>query len=40
MRAIERATVDPALHAPDLGGKATTRQVTEAVAAVIAGDNV
>ena len=40
MRAIERVTADPALHTPDLGGKATTRQVTEAVVAPIAGDNV
>ena len=39
MRAIERVTADPALHTPDLGGKATTRQVTEAVVAAIAGDN-
>src|ERR671917_520569 len=31
MRAVERVTADPALHTPDLGGKATTRQVTEAV---------
>ena len=39
MRAIERVTADAALHTPDLGGKATTRQVTEAVVAAIAGDN-
>jgi tartrate dehydrogenase/decarboxylase/D-malate dehydrogenase len=39
MRAIERVTADPALHTPDLGGKATTRQVMEAVVAAIAGDN-
>ena len=31
MRAIERVTADPSLHTPDLGGKATTKQVTEAV---------
>ncbi|HVC50586.1 MAG TPA: tartrate dehydrogenase [Stellaceae bacterium] len=31
MRAIERVTADPALHTPDLGGRATTKQVTEAV---------
>jgi len=30
---------DPALHTLDLGGKATTRQVTEAVVAAIKGDN-
>src|ERR1700720_2615767 len=31
MRAIEKVTADPSLHTPDLGGKATTKQVTEAV---------
>jgi tartrate dehydrogenase/decarboxylase / D-malate dehydrogenase len=31
MRAVERVTADPALHTPDLGGKATTQQVTGAV---------
>jgi tartrate dehydrogenase/decarboxylase/D-malate dehydrogenase len=31
MRAVERVTADPALHTPDLGGKATTQQVTDAV---------
>jgi tartrate dehydrogenase/decarboxylase/D-malate dehydrogenase len=31
MRAVERVTADPALHTPDLGGRATTRQVTDAV---------
>jgi tartrate dehydrogenase/decarboxylase/D-malate dehydrogenase len=35
MRAVERVTADPALHTPDLGGKATTRQVTEAVCAAL-----
>jgi tartrate dehydrogenase/decarboxylase / D-malate dehydrogenase len=39
MRAIERVTADPACHTPDLGGRATTEQVTEAVAAAIRGDN-
>ena len=39
MRAIERVTADPALHTPDLGGRATTRMVTDAVLAAIAGDN-
>ena len=39
MRAIERVTADPALHTPDLGGKATTRQVTDAVIAALQGDN-
>ena len=40
MRAIEKVTADPALHTPDLGGGATTRQVTDAVVRAIAGDNV
>jgi len=31
MAAVERVTADAALHTPDLGGKATTAQVTEAV---------
>ncbi|HEU0218528.1 MAG TPA: isocitrate/isopropylmalate family dehydrogenase [Stellaceae bacterium] len=31
MRAVEWVTADPALHTPDLGGKATTVQVTAAV---------
>ncbi|WP_102959455.1 tartrate dehydrogenase [Mangrovicella endophytica] len=39
MRAVERVTADPALHTPDLGGKATTRLVTDAVVAAILGDN-
>ena len=39
MRAIERVTADPSLHTPDLGGQATTRQVTDAVIAAIQGDN-
>jgi len=39
MRAIERVTADPALHTPDLGGRATTRAVTDAVIAAIQGDN-
>src|SRR5271168_423924 len=38
-RAIERATADPTLHTPDLGGTATTRQVTDAAIAAIRGDN-
>jgi len=33
MRAIEHVTADPALHTRDLGGSATTAQVTEAVCA-------
>lgn len=39
MRAVERVTADPELHTPDLGGNATTRQVTDAVIAAIRGDN-
>jgi tartrate dehydrogenase/decarboxylase/D-malate dehydrogenase len=31
MRAIELVTADPSLHCPDLGGRATTDQVTTAV---------
>jgi len=31
MRAVEQVTADPSLHTPDLGGKATTKQVTAAV---------
>ena len=36
MDAIERATADPTLHTRDLGGTATTAQVTEAVCSTIA----
>jgi tartrate dehydrogenase/decarboxylase / D-malate dehydrogenase len=36
MRAVERATADPALHTRDLGGRATTAQVTAAVCALVA----
>ena len=36
MNAIESATADPALHTADLGGKASTAQVTEAVCAFLA----
>ncbi|MGL4635801.1 MAG: tartrate dehydrogenase [Beijerinckiaceae bacterium] len=39
MRAIERVTADPLLHTPDLGGKANTRMVTDAVMAAIRADN-
>ena len=31
MRAIESVTADPALHTRDLGGAATTEQVTQAI---------
>jgi tartrate dehydrogenase/decarboxylase/D-malate dehydrogenase len=40
MRAIERVTGDPALHTPDLGGRATTRQVTDAVCDALRGENI
>jgi tartrate dehydrogenase/decarboxylase/D-malate dehydrogenase len=39
MRAIERVTADPGLHSPDLGGAATTRNVTDAVIGAIRADN-
>ena len=39
MRAVELVTADPALHTPDLGGTATTRQVTDAVIAAVQGSN-
>lgn len=39
MRAVERVTADPVLHTPDLGGKATTRQVTDAVCAALRAAN-
>ncbi len=39
MRAIERVTADKASHTPDLGGNATTRQVTDAVCNALTGDN-
>ena len=35
MQAVEQVTVNPALHTRDLGGTATTAQVTEAVCAAI-----
>jgi tartrate dehydrogenase/decarboxylase / D-malate dehydrogenase len=39
MAAIERVTADPKLHTPDLGGTATTAQVTAAVQEAIVGVN-
>ncbi len=39
MKAIERVTADPALHTPDLGGRADTRAVTEAVIGAIRAEN-
>jgi len=40
MAAIEHVTADPALHTGDLGGKATTAQVTQAVCDFLAGGAV
>ena len=37
MRAVEKVTADVANHTPDLGGKATTRSVTDAVKKVLRG---
>jgi tartrate dehydrogenase/decarboxylase / D-malate dehydrogenase len=39
MRAVERVTADPDLHTPDLGGRADTRKVTDAVIDAIRADN-
>ena len=39
MKAIERVTADPRLHTPDLGGKATTKDVTAGLIAAIEGAN-
>jgi tartrate dehydrogenase/decarboxylase/D-malate dehydrogenase len=36
MQAIERVTADPTLHTRDLGGRATTAQVTDAVCRLLA----
>jgi tartrate dehydrogenase/decarboxylase/D-malate dehydrogenase len=36
MKAVEHVTANPSLHTRDLGGMATTAQVTEAVCARIA----
>jgi tartrate dehydrogenase/decarboxylase/D-malate dehydrogenase len=40
MKAVERVTADPSLHTPDLGGRATTRDVTDAVCAAIRDENL
>jgi tartrate dehydrogenase/decarboxylase/D-malate dehydrogenase len=40
MRAVEQVTADPSLHTPDLGGKATTKQVTAAVCEALRRANV
>jgi tartrate dehydrogenase/decarboxylase/D-malate dehydrogenase len=37
MDAIEAVTADPALHTRDLGGSATTAEVTAAVCSQLAG---
>jgi tartrate dehydrogenase/decarboxylase/D-malate dehydrogenase len=39
MKAIERVTADSSLHPPDLGGTATTQQVTDAVVRAIEAEN-
>ncbi len=39
MRAVERVTADAKLRTPDLGGGATTRQITDAVVATVLGSN-
>ncbi|WP_235031332.1 isocitrate/isopropylmalate family dehydrogenase, partial [Geminicoccus flavidas] len=39
MQAIERVTADPALHTPDLGGTARTKDVTLAAVEAIRGRN-
>src|SRR5438445_13486401 len=39
MRAIERVTADKSLHTPDLGGNATTAQVTTPVCDALLGDD-
>jgi tartrate dehydrogenase/decarboxylase/D-malate dehydrogenase len=39
MKAIERVTANPALHTPDLGGKATTKDVTSGLVEAIRGLN-
>lgn len=38
MQAVEAVTANPALHTRDLGGNATTAQVTEAVCALLAAE--
>ncbi len=37
MRAIEQLTADPSLHTRDLGGRATTAEVTDAICGFLAG---
>jgi len=40
MRAIARVTADKANHTPDLGGRATTAQVTQALRRALEGENI
>jgi tartrate dehydrogenase/decarboxylase/D-malate dehydrogenase len=40
MNAIERVTADPRFHTPDLGGSATTDEVTSAVIHAVRGANI
>jgi tartrate dehydrogenase/decarboxylase / D-malate dehydrogenase len=40
MRAVERVTADKENHTPDLGGRATTRRVTDAVLEALRADNL
>jgi tartrate dehydrogenase/decarboxylase/D-malate dehydrogenase len=39
MKAIEQVTADPRFHTPDLGGEASTADVTAAVIDAIRGSN-
>ena len=39
MKAVERVTADARFHTPDLGGKATTKDVTAGVIDAIHGAN-
>ena len=39
MKAVERVTANKSLHTPDLGGKATTKQVTDAVCEALRSAN-
>jgi tartrate dehydrogenase/decarboxylase/D-malate dehydrogenase len=39
MQAIEQVTANPALHTGDLGGKATTAMVTDAVCGWLAASS-
>jgi tartrate dehydrogenase/decarboxylase/D-malate dehydrogenase len=39
LKAVERPTANKSLHTPDLGGKATTKQVTDAVCETLRSAN-